>query len=107
MEPAPKTPRGAPRLGLHVQLVDCTETLLSEIKLRESTRKDIAITYAMALLSDEQKKWSVINQAIIDRWSLSGLKFVKRHAWKLVDRWNDAKPARSAPEPASGEGSNP
>ena len=88
--------------GLRVQLVDCTATLLSEIKLRESTRKDIALTYALALVSEDGTKWMEVNQAIIERWSLSGLKYIKQQAWKLVDH-GKVKRAPQAAGPAKRE----
>jgi hypothetical protein len=31
----------------------------------------------------EWKGWPTLNLAIIDRWSESGLQYVKRRAWKL------------------------
>jgi hypothetical protein len=104
--PATKTPPGASRRGFSVQLACCTETLVSEIKFRESTRKDIALTYALALVSEEKTDWATVNKAARERWSMSGLEFIKRHAWKLVNEWDRrAKAAPAAPEPSPAEGS--
>jgi hypothetical protein len=70
-----------------IQLVCCTDTLLSEIGMKEAKRKDIAQTYALAILSDEEKDWKAINTAIMARWSRSGLEFIKKQADKEVREW--------------------
>lgn len=57
------------------------ELLRFEIGFETATRASVAIAYA-ACLSDEQADWRSINQAIIDRWSPSGLDYIKRQAWK-------------------------
>jgi len=66
------------------QLMDCERTLLAEIADKRMKRNDIAMTYAMALGSDEQIDWARVNHAIIDRWSTSALVYIKERAWKLA-----------------------
>lgn len=53
--------------------------------LRESpTRDDAAQLYAACLSNyGPDADWRSINEAVIDRWSLSGLRYVKDRAWKL------------------------
>jgi hypothetical protein len=74
-----------------LKLVCCTETLLMEIELPNSTRDDIAVTYALALVSGESTDWKVVNKAILARWSLSALVYIKRKAWNLARFWEAAK----------------
>ena len=70
---------------MRIQLVGCTKQLIQEAGTKELKQKNIALTYAMAILSDEEKDWPKINQAIIKRWSKSGLTRVKTMAWKLIE----------------------
>jgi hypothetical protein len=65
-------------------LVDPEGTLLSEIDDPRLTREDVALSYALAIRSGGDLDWRLINQAIIDRWSLSALKWIKEYAWRKV-----------------------
>ena len=55
-------------------------------------RDDVVIAYADELLRDgrfsvpvsERVVWRDVNQAIIDRWSESGLNYIKDRAWQLI-----------------------
>ena len=67
--------------GFSVHLVDCTNTLLDEIAIPTQKRKDIAQTYALAIKSGEAVDWAKVNAAIIKRWSVGGLKWIKESAW--------------------------
>ena len=69
-------------MALRVSLVDPQRQLLNEITDDRMKRFDVAQTYAMALDSDEVD-WSLVNREIIDRWSMSGLKWIKEKAWKI------------------------
>lgn len=66
-----------------IELADCERTLLEEIARPEMTRRDVAKTYALALRSSERNRvdWKKVNRAIIDRWSPSGLDWIKQQAW--------------------------
>ena len=66
---------------MRVELCDCQNVLLEEIADKHFTQKSVALTYAMAMESSERVDWYVVNQAIIKRWSESGLERVKRMAW--------------------------
>ena len=78
---------------MNVELMFCQETILNEIKHKECKRNDLSLTYAFIISSSERDKvnWSIINKAIIDRWSLSGLYYIKNRAWKLLKNKHDTK----------------
>ena len=65
------------------ELACCEMVLLNEIGMPEMHQRDIAKTYALAIRSSDSKTmdWSKVNKAIVDRWSLSGLKRIKGMAW--------------------------
>ena len=65
-----------------IELCDTTNTLLENIEDKRLKRNDIAWLYAMALNSTEDTDWKKVNYAIIDRWSMSGLKYIKELAWR-------------------------
>ena len=67
-----------------LELTTPTNTLLMEISLPEMKRTDISKTYALALRTSVKTDWSKVNHAIIERWSFSGLEYIKKIAWKLV-----------------------
>lgn len=66
------------------ELCDCENTLLREIRDKAFKQKSIAMTYALAMRSSEMKDglidWAKVNQAIIGRWSNSGLERIKKMA---------------------------
>lgn len=69
-------------------LANCTQTLLDEIGDKQFTRKDVATTYGMAIVSHkygETVDWAAVNKAIVERWSVSALEFIKRRAWKYAE----------------------
>ncbi len=74
------------------ELVDCENVLLREIADTKTTRKSLALTYAMAICSRETPNFSNINRAIIDRWSVGGLNYIKTRAWKLIEEKQKGKP---------------
>lgn len=65
------------------ELVNCENTLLCEIAMKEIRQRDLALTYRLALKSSEWQtmNWRRVNEAIIARWSRSGLERIKRMAW--------------------------
>lgn len=68
--------------------MDNTE-IISAIKDKKNFRKDIAPMYEELFESnynisiDHEGFWRTINEAIINRWSNSGLIFIKELAWKI------------------------
>lgn len=74
--------------GMRIELCDCENVLLREIECKESTQKGVAMTYAMALCSSENKDridWRKVNDAIAARWGQKAILRVKNKAWKLID----------------------
>lgn len=65
-----------------LEITHCTQTLLAEIAMPEATRDSVGVTYELALASSEATDWPTVNRAIMERWSRSGLEYVKRVAWK-------------------------
>ena len=71
-----------------IELTHCEATLLREIKDRRMKRADIALTYRLTLQSSEWRgvDWKKVNAAIISRWSLYGLNWIKSQAWGKPSR---------------------
>ncbi len=69
---------------MELELRDTTLGLLAEIAEPSVTRKDIAETYGLALLSTEETDWPAVNRAIVKRWSVSALGYIKKLAWRDV-----------------------
>jgi hypothetical protein len=71
-----------------VRLVDPQGTILAECADRRMTRDDVALSYAFALrqtrAGEDEVDWRVVNDAIIERWSLSALKYIKEAAWRRL-----------------------
>jgi hypothetical protein len=69
-----------------VAMVDVERTILEEIADRRLTRDDVAATYAFGL-RDEMTTvdWQKVNHAILDRWSLNALTYIKKRAWGLLE----------------------
>jgi hypothetical protein len=67
-----------------IELVDPQGQLLREIADPAMKRDDIAITYAFALRQQDEVDFALVNQAIMERWSLAALDYIKRKAWGLV-----------------------
>jgi|GEM_PF-6643971 hypothetical protein len=66
----------------------CTDVITNEVA-QGLTQKQIALTYAMAIVSETHRMdlpdWPKINSVIIDRWGAKGLERVKKKAWKLIE----------------------
>lgn len=58
------------------------QTLLEEIANPKMTRADVVLTYRLALGSSQLIDWRKVNEAIIARWSVSGLTWIKKRAWR-------------------------
>ncbi len=75
---------------MYFEMMFCQDVILDEIKMKEIKRNDIALTYALAIISSENKtiNWKLVNKSIIERWSESGLEYIKEKAWKLIEAKN-------------------
>lgn len=71
-----------------INLVGCTDAICDQVKIKQATQSDIALTYAMAIKSAAQKAdnpdWSAINGAILARWKMSGLERIKKRAFDIL-----------------------
>ena len=66
---------------IRIELINTTNVLLNAINDKAFKRRDIAQLYAFALRSSDETDWSRVNRAIIDRWSISALEYIKNLAW--------------------------
>lgn len=69
--------------GFRIELADPQGQLLEEIADPMMTRRDVALTYAFALRDPDRVDWPAVNGAIVNRWSMSALGYIKDVAWKL------------------------
>lgn len=65
-----------------IRLADPQGQLLAEIADPAMKRRDVAMTYRFAILEPDRVDWPKVNKAIIDRWSVSGLNWIKKFAWE-------------------------
>lgn len=70
---------------MHVEMVGVEDTLLREIPDTRIKRNDVALTYAFGLRGSEDVDWKRVNAAILERWSMAGLVYIKERAWKLYE----------------------
>ncbi len=68
-----------------VELANPQAVILQEINEYKLTQPGIALTYAFCIRQQGEVDFRVVNQAIIDRWSVSGLVRVKEMAWKHIE----------------------
>jgi len=69
-------------MDIRIELADPERQLLEEIADPKMTRRDVALTYGLAVRSGlDRVDWAKVNAAIIERWSLPALKWIKAFAW--------------------------
>jgi hypothetical protein len=61
--------------------IACVELVIENEIKQGLTQKQIAQTYALALRSTWKTDWKRVNEAIMKRWSFSGLNRIKNMAW--------------------------
>ena len=66
---------------VRIELADPEGQLLEEIANPKMTRRDVAMTYRLALRNADRVDWPKVNWAIAERWSLSALQWIKKFAW--------------------------
>ena len=73
--------------GTRIVLADPEGFLLGEIADPAMKRLDVAKTYRLILASGDQGRvnWRTVNTAIVGRWSVSALEWIKDWAWKNSD----------------------
>lgn len=70
---------------MYVSMVDVEGQLLREIADKRMTRDDVMLTYAFAIRQHDEVDWPKVNAAILDRWSMAALRYIKDGAWRLVN----------------------
>lgn len=69
-----------------IKMQNCESVLLMECGIPQIKRNSIAITYRLAMEAEREGRekidWSKVNAAIIERWSKSGLQYIKNRAWR-------------------------
>lgn len=74
--------------GYRINMICCTDTICDEVAIQGMTRKDIALSYAFALKSQAQgadkPDWSKINHAILARFKMSSLEWIKKRAYDIA-----------------------
>lgn len=70
--------------GGRITDADFVAWIMNEITEKVYTRRDVAKTYAI-LIQKGHKDFAEINRAILKRWSPSGLEWIKKEAWKVVE----------------------
>ncbi len=70
---------------MHFKLVHAQEGILEEIANPKITRNVVALTFAYCIRQRDEDEidFKKINQAILARWSLSSLDYIKKRAWGI------------------------
>ena len=66
------------------ELLNPEKMIIGECSDRRMRRYDVAVSYQICLriIAPDSEAWKRINQAIISRWSLAGLEWIKARAWE-------------------------
>ena len=67
------------------EMVDPQAVILREIQEYKLVQKSVALTYVFCIRQQSEVDFGVVNRAIIERWSMSGLKRIKKMAWKHIE----------------------
>ena len=68
--------------SVRIELADPEGQLLEEIADPKMTRRQVALTYGLAIRGDHSRvDWPKVNGAIVARWSPSALEWIKGFAW--------------------------
>ncbi len=79
------------REAVQALLVRCnwapdTDVLLAAVAQPNIKRRGVAAVYGGALRMEfGLTDWKCVNRAILERWSMSGLRWIKHLAWKAVE----------------------
>jgi hypothetical protein len=75
---------GDPDSLARCEFADPEGYLLEEIANPAMKRLDVAKTYRLILHSTgrERVNWRTVNTAIIERWSVPSLEWIKKYAWR-------------------------
>ncbi len=65
------------------------QDILNKLKEKKVTRDDIVPFYAQVIYWKDCFDVVKVNKAIMDKWSKSGLIYIKQRAWKELDSLNN------------------
>jgi hypothetical protein len=69
-----------------VEMVDPEGQALREIADPRMKRDDVALTYAFVIRQGcSGDRLAQVNRAIIERWSMAALKYIKERAWGIAE----------------------
>lgn len=69
-----------------VEMVDPCGQALREIADGRMFRNDVALTYAFIIRQRiTGPELAAVNKAAMERWSRSGLEYIKKRAWAIVE----------------------
>jgi hypothetical protein len=68
--------------SFRIELADPQGQLLEDIATPAMKRRDVAMTYRLALRSADRVDWPAVNRAIIARWAVSALEWIKAEAFR-------------------------
>lgn len=69
--------------SVRIELADPEGQLMEEIADPKMTRRQVALTYGLAIRGGcSRVDWPKVNRAIVARWSPSALEWIKAFAWK-------------------------
>lgn len=71
--------------SFRVMMCNVEGNLLQEIADHRMTRDDVMLTYAFGIRDcPDDVRWDIVNAAILDRWSMAALRYIKEGAWRIV-----------------------
>lgn len=93
MPPSPTWPDGTPKISelpsVKFYMTCCTFVLCNEIETLRLPQKDVALTFAAALKSEEagidKVDWEKVGAAALRRWKPSGWMRVKERGWGIYE----------------------
>ena len=70
---------------MSIDFAELENRIMATIENRKMTRREVAEVYALGvrLRAYNILDWRRVNTAIVERWSVSGLTWIKREAWKM------------------------
>lgn len=70
--------------GTRIRFADPHGQLMDEIANPAMRRKDVAMTMRLIIRSGDidRVRWPEVNRAIVSRWSLGALDWIKKLAWQ-------------------------
>ena len=68
-----------------VAMDDPQAAILARVADKRMRRYDVAVAYTECMHPSADVDFRVVNAAIMERWSLSGLRWIKAAAWRRLE----------------------